>query len=184
MLNRIGKKLGYKDDGFTIIEVLIVLAVAGLIMAIVLIAIPQLQRNQRNTARREIIGRIKTELDSYTGNNNGRIPTTTGDLDAVYNRYLGCAGTAAAPTLPCDVNVEDPSEGTPVLMDLRSGMTAPSAGLAPYPQAGTPAADALGVSYYAPGFTCDGESLVGGDARNYAMWIGLEGGAIYCLDNA
>lgn len=58
MLNKIGKKLGYKEDGFTIIEVMIVLAVAGLIMAIVLVAIPQLQRSQRNTSRKDTLGRI------------------------------------------------------------------------------------------------------------------------------
>jgi prepilin-type N-terminal cleavage/methylation domain-containing protein len=38
--------------GFTIIEVMIVLAIAGLIILIVLLAVPALQRNSRNTARK------------------------------------------------------------------------------------------------------------------------------------
>lgn len=38
-----------KEQGFTIIEVLIVLAIAGLIMLVVFLAIPALNRNSRNT---------------------------------------------------------------------------------------------------------------------------------------
>lgn len=41
--------------GFTIIETMVVLIVASLIMSIVFIAIPQLQKNQRNHARRQDI---------------------------------------------------------------------------------------------------------------------------------
>ena len=36
-----------KESGFTIVEVMIVLAIAGLILAIVFIAVPALQRNAR-----------------------------------------------------------------------------------------------------------------------------------------
>jgi prepilin-type N-terminal cleavage/methylation domain-containing protein len=39
-------------NGFTIIEVIIVLAIAGLIILIVLLAVPALQRNARNTSRK------------------------------------------------------------------------------------------------------------------------------------
>ena len=55
-------KLFTKKDqkGFTIIEVMIVLAIAGLIIAVVLVAVPQLQRNQRNNARKSILSRIKS----------------------------------------------------------------------------------------------------------------------------
>jgi prepilin-type N-terminal cleavage/methylation domain-containing protein len=41
-----------KPRGFTIVEVIIVLAIAGLIILIVLLAVPALQRNSRNTARK------------------------------------------------------------------------------------------------------------------------------------
>lgn len=40
------------ESGFTIIEVLIVLAIAGLIMLIVFLAVPALNRNSRNTQYR------------------------------------------------------------------------------------------------------------------------------------
>lgn len=64
--------------GFTIIEVLIVLAIAGLIMLIVLLAIPTLQRNTRNTNRREDAGRIVSAVNNYVANNSGTPPDTTG----------------------------------------------------------------------------------------------------------
>ena len=38
--------------GFTIIEVVLVLAIAGLIFLMIFIAFPALQRGQRNTQRR------------------------------------------------------------------------------------------------------------------------------------
>ena len=47
-----------RKDGFTIIEVLIVLAIAGLIMLIVFLAVPALQRNSRNTQRKNDVANI------------------------------------------------------------------------------------------------------------------------------
>ena len=66
-----------KEQGFTIIEVLIVLAVGGLIIAIVLLAVPALQRNQRNSARATDASRIATAAANFSADNNGRMPTTT-----------------------------------------------------------------------------------------------------------
>lgn len=170
MLNRVGKKLGYKEGGFTIIEVLIVLAVAGLIMAIVLIAIPQLQRNQRNTSRRDIAGRIKTEIDAFSGNNNGNIP-----VQNAANTAGNFGNTTATQTLSftgrylTGVNINDPSTGTPVASNVAAGAV--------------PATPAVGTIYYRTGQICAGEVMAAGNARNYAVIMGLEGGAGYCLDN-
>lgn len=55
---------------FTIIEVVLVLAVAGLIFLMVFIALPALQRSQRNTRRRQDIARIATAVTNYQANNN------------------------------------------------------------------------------------------------------------------
>ena len=46
--------------GFTIIEVVLVLAIAGLIFLMVFIALPALQRSQRNTQREDDIARFLT----------------------------------------------------------------------------------------------------------------------------
>jgi prepilin-type N-terminal cleavage/methylation domain-containing protein len=64
-----------KDQkGFTIIEVLIVLAIAGLILLIVFLAVPALQRNSRNTGRKSDISRIGGAATEYVSNNNGTLP--------------------------------------------------------------------------------------------------------------
>lgn len=65
----------YKDkreEGFTIIEVLIVLAIAGLIILIVFLAVPALQRNSRNTQRTNDASLIAASVNECLNNNNGQ----------------------------------------------------------------------------------------------------------------
>ena len=59
--------------GFTIIEVVLVLAIAGLIFLMVFIALPALQRSQRNTQRRDDYSMLVTAVNSYMSSNNGKI---------------------------------------------------------------------------------------------------------------
>lgn len=79
------RKLNKDNKGFTIIEVLIVLAIAGLIMLVVFLAVPALQRNQRNTGRRSDAGRIAAAVNTYSANNNGAVPSTVPHLDEIRN---------------------------------------------------------------------------------------------------
>ena len=60
--------------GFTIIEVVLVLAIAGLIFLMVFIALPALQRNQRDTQRKNDLSRIQSAVNSYQANSKGKIP--------------------------------------------------------------------------------------------------------------
>ena len=65
----------YKSKkGFTIIEVVLVLAIAGLIFLSVFIALPALQRSQRNTQRKNDALRLKAAFDTYKANNRGQLP--------------------------------------------------------------------------------------------------------------
>ena len=64
-----------KEGGFTIVEVMIVLAIAGLILAIVFIAVPALQRNSRNTGRRADLGNLRAQFETWTSNNGGKLPS-------------------------------------------------------------------------------------------------------------
>lgn len=59
--------------GFTIIEVVLVLAIAGLIFLMVFIALPALQRSQRNTQRRDDYSMLSTAVTNYMSNNGGRL---------------------------------------------------------------------------------------------------------------
>ncbi len=156
---------GAKAAGFTIIEVMIVLAIAGLIMAIVFVAIPQLQRNTRNTTRRDVINRIKTEIDNYSTNNNGRYPTadanaSTGISGGFRTRYLS------------NVSYDDPQSGTAMTLAGRAA-------------AASLQGTAVGTVNYSVGAVCDGENstTTGASARNYTVQTLLEGNATYCADN-
>src|SRR5438045_6194672 len=63
-----------KIEGFTIIEVMIVLAIAGLIMLIVFLAVPALQRNSRNTQRKNDVSGILGALSEDISNGGGGLP--------------------------------------------------------------------------------------------------------------
>lgn len=72
------KKLQKDQKGFTIIEVLIVLAIAGLIMLIVFLAVPALQRNSRNTQRNNDASLIAAAINECLNNRNGQIGSCEG----------------------------------------------------------------------------------------------------------
>lgn len=83
-----------RTEGFTIIEVLIVLAIAGLIMLIVFLAVPALQRNSRNQSIRNDAGNVLSGVGSFIGNNNGQMPTGVSSSGDGTVTISGGAGTS------------------------------------------------------------------------------------------
>lgn len=83
MLAKLKKhKQDRSSQGFTIIEVMIVLAIAGLILLIVFLAVPALQRSSRNTQRKTDVGRITSGATTVLSDNNNTITAlTTASLD-------------------------------------------------------------------------------------------------------
>ncbi len=75
------KTTDQKRDGFTIIEVLIVLTIAGLILLIVFMAVPALQRNSRNTQRRQDVASLLSAVSDYQSNHAGQLPNTSGQFN-------------------------------------------------------------------------------------------------------
>ncbi len=63
--------------GFTIIEVVLVLAIAGLIFLIVFITLPAMQRGQRDDARKRDVSLVATAVTTYTSANRSKWPTTS-----------------------------------------------------------------------------------------------------------
>ena len=61
--------------GFTIIEVVLVLAIAGLIFLMVFLGLPALQRSQRDTARKSWSSSLIANLENARSNNKGSIPS-------------------------------------------------------------------------------------------------------------
>lgn len=76
--NKIGE--GGNQRGFTIIEVALVLAIAGLIFLVVFVAWPALQNSQADTARRQDVGIVIRAIDSYRldASNGGWFPVWQG----------------------------------------------------------------------------------------------------------
>ncbi|MDO4774017.1 MAG: type II secretion system protein [Candidatus Saccharibacteria bacterium] len=72
--------------GFTIIEVVLVLAIAGLIFAMVFIALPALQRNQRDTARRNDASTVSAAVNSYRSNNKSLAGMNSGKLQSYVDK--------------------------------------------------------------------------------------------------
>lgn len=143
-------------SGFTIIEVVLVLAIAGLIFLIVFLAVPALQRSQRDTARKNDLGRLVAAIQSYQSNNRGELPSDLGGAGAsaiLSSNYLG--------------TFSDPS-GSNYSFAVSTDPTADPA---------TPTSSKIN---YVKAKDCSGNSK---GARTVAVIIGLEGGGVYCQTN-
>lgn len=81
----------FKVDGFTIIEVIIVLAIVSLIILIVFIAVPTLRKNSSNHARRNDAARLASLVNDFMIANGGSQPlsfgTGPGQLDITDERW-------------------------------------------------------------------------------------------------
>lgn len=73
-----------KLKGFTIIEVTLVLAIAGLIFLMIFVALPALQRQQRDATRKDDIATFISAIKKYQTNNRGAIPTDWGNFAENY----------------------------------------------------------------------------------------------------
>ncbi len=170
----------HKEKGFTIIEVVLVLAIAGLIFLMVFIALPALQRSQRDTARKNDVSRAITALNSYQSNNKGALPVLTPtntygtqNADGVATpaasllaRYLKAGGDDFA----------DPS-GKPYTF-VTSPTTLPTTS-----DARTDTQTVVRI-FVSAGSTCNGESLTTGQGnRKVAFRLVLEGGGVLCQSN-
>ena len=152
-----------KAKGFTIIEVVLVLAIAGLIFLMVFIALPALQRNQRDTQRKNDLSRVQAAINSYQTNNRGSVPTA----DAT---SLNGAGFKTAYLKAGGDIFTDPS-GSEYTFALGTVGTKP------------PGAS-YNTIYYFANAKCAGENTTtGGGANKVAVSIVLEGGGVYCLNN-
>lgn len=95
MTKHVGKKPAHKTHkkakkgkGFTIVEVLIVLAIAGMIMVALFMLVPTVTRNSRNNTRKTVATFTASQLDAYKTNNNGLYPTTPAQMCTFITEYL------------------------------------------------------------------------------------------------
>ncbi len=69
--------------GFTIIEVVLVLAIAGLIFLMVFIAFPALQRAQHDTQRTDDMARVQSALLNWQNNHSNNLPRPAAGEDHI-----------------------------------------------------------------------------------------------------
>jgi len=101
-----------KRDGFTLIEIVLVLAIAGLILVIIFLAVAGAQRGRRDAQRKRDLARIEAQLESYAANHNGQYP-------AVNSSSTGFTGGFATTYLAS--GFDDPLAGQPYDLKLNFG---------------------------------------------------------------
>jgi prepilin-type N-terminal cleavage/methylation domain-containing protein len=155
-------QLKNKQKGFTIIEVVLVLAIAGLIFLMVFIALPALQRNQRDTQRKNDLSRAQTAINNYQSNNRGALPgTDNASWNGFADSYLRAGGDTFS----------DPARG-----NYSFQISTAQSDTLTFPNDSAPV-------YFSLNSTCDGEKITGAGSRKVALRIKLEGGGVACVNN-
>jgi len=163
--------------GFTIIEVVLVLAIAGLIFLMVFIALPALQRSQRDSARKSEVSTVASTVTSYQGNNRGSNPKAY----QIVNYITGSKLVAAA--APTDLVLES---GTQVIVGAESYSSDITLGGSVDGEDAASASvlteDAITVYY---GYKCGDGAVVKGTKRQAAVATLLESGngSAFCQTN-
>ena len=157
---------------------MLVLAIAGLIFLMVFIALPALQRSQRDTQRKNDAARLKTAIDNYKSNNKGRLPWTentfvlSNSTDKKFvGSYLNIDGDSFM----------DPTGKAYVLSF--NDISGPYGGEDPLSYDSYEKHVGSRYIFITSNARCEGESVVeAGANRSYAIQTPLESGGIHCLD--
>ena len=158
-------------EGFTIIEVVLVLAIAGLIFLMVFIAFPGLQRGQRDTQRRNDMSRFLSQLSQYQTNNRGQVPEGKSGYESFIENYL---------TLNGKDTFEDPSTGGTYAVATDVIDCAGTGSNQCGENAAALTAEDVGKIYIYKNAMCDGENVIKVDGtRKIAIRTKLEGAGIY-----
>lgn len=156
------KQQKHNKKGFTIIEVVLVLAIAGLIFLMVFIALPALQRSQKDTQRKNDLSRAQTALSSYQSANRNALPGANDASWAIFaTDYLKAGGDTFA----------DPARGDYVFKFRGQDTTNPA-----YEE------DTAEI-FVNERASCSGESLLPVGSSKVALRMKLEGGGIACVNN-
>lgn len=160
--------------GFTIIEVSLVLAIAGLIFLMVFVALPSLQRGQRDARRREDIMTYLEELKNYQKNNRGYLPSNTTEWNNFLSKYMGSGfvdpsgGVYQQRVITCNASSAD-SECTNSELTGTGSVYNSSFPYSNY---------TLLIVTHA---TCNGDRVIRTSApRNVAVLYRMEGAGVYC----
>lgn len=165
--------------GFTIIEVALVLAVAGMIMLAVFLALPAVQRTERDSERQEDLAEIINAIKDYQSNNRGALPgTEVGQWQTFYGKYLpnltepnGQKYFDNLQVITCESATSTPcsgaSNGAPISTFMNKDFDGNNYGMIVVIKA-----------------TCDGNNPVGSaNGRKVALLYTLEAGGTICKNS-
>ena len=167
-----------RKKGFTLVETMLVLAIAGLIFLMMFIAIPALNRTQRDSRRRDDISIFLRRVKDYQTNNRGALPTGEGEAitrgsssssnwSGFYYDYLG-------------ESFNDPSGDAYKLTVADCGKSSIGAECSGALNDNTPFPSNLTIFKSA---TCDGGMAEqSSNPRKIAVQYRMEGGGVYCAN--
>ncbi len=174
-----------EKSGFTIIEVVLVLAIAGLIFLMVFIALPTLQRSQRDTQRRNDLGRVSSQITSFQTNNGGKLPggdsesnvaagsTDMPTCETTNKKSAGCFIVNYMNGVNATENEFVDPDGTAYGMNIKK-----------YDSSKTYGKEFDHIIYVVKEAKCNGEEVESSkNPRDFAVVYKLEGNGTYCADN-
>lgn len=186
--------------GFTIIEVVLVLAIAGLIFLMVFLALPQLRRSQADSQRRRDMGNLVNAVQQYQVSEGGPLPRN-GSVDSFEEKSTGAELATWCPT-KASSTTSTTGTGSPAgcfIKEYMNGNTQYNEFLDPRGQT-----YALTIMDLAKGAThdvtvqdyedyraylvkhahCNGTTAeYSANSRDYAVMYKLEGNGAFCEDN-
>ncbi|NCC88553.1 MAG: hypothetical protein EOM05_11960 [Clostridia bacterium] len=132
----------------------------------VFIALPALQRNQRDTQRKNDIGRLLTAIQNYQSNNKGVVPEANGTaLLSLKQSYLN----------ESKGEFKDPDGGIYIIVSAHAVGSAISS---------MKDSNNNTLVYYYKNAECSNETTKQSNGSNkVAIAMKLEGGGIYCVNN-
>ena len=135
----------------------------------VFIALPALQRNQRDTQRKQDMSRLKDAVERYKVNNRGQLPVFPSENNDIMELEF------ARSYLQVDKGEFQDPGGNNYMLRMNSDKPT-------YIGAGGPGAFDQKIYIFTEA-KCNGWRLVNTEGVNrYAIQIKLEGGGVYCLD--
>lgn len=145
----------YKSQsGFTIIEVVLVLAIAALIFLMIFVALPALQASQRDTARKSDAGIVSSAVTKYTS--AYRKPVATSGDETNLRKYID--------------NLDQYDKENVFIRTDRSSNPVKQNGSAP------------ATIFVYPSSKCNGPDAASGNNRQTAVRVQLEDETFYCVD--
>ncbi len=151
----------HRYQGFSLVELTIVLAIAALIMILVFVGFRQATINRRDHARKADAARYLEAERMWVSDNNGLMPTslTYDTASGIKAKYITSGGAKFA----------DPDNNNWTIdWRDRGGTTTPQPG------------NHLLVGASS---TCSGGAMIDGGSRQFAVIVVMQTGGTYCLSN-